>query len=148
MSDLRFRHVDTRVDAPVESWPAEALQAALERGSLVDWRRLAAAIRSDPWGEVARTVEQIASWGEHGPVDRLMGAVVDRARADLDRRAREQYAARVRDARASTGLSLRAFARLAGTSASRLSAYESGATAPSTTVLGRIEHVARRHAVS
>lgn len=145
-SDPGFRHVEGSPADPVETWPAEAIQAAIERGSLSDWRRLAAATRSDPWGRVARIVEEVTGWGEHDGVDALLQRVVARARDDVDAAARAHYARQVREARQRTGLTLREFARLAGTSASRLSDYERGRTAPTTDVLGRIEHVARRHA--
>ena len=57
---------------------------------------------------------------------------------------RRRHADRIRSLRAATGLSLRAFARRAGTSAARLSDYENAKTAPTTDVLGRIEAVADR----
>ena len=49
---LKFRNIDTSPDDPVETWPFEGILAAVERGALPDWRRLAAAIRADPWGPV------------------------------------------------------------------------------------------------
>jgi DNA-binding transcriptional regulator YiaG len=139
----RFRNVDVDPDAPVDSWPAEAIETLLSRGSLSDWRRLSAAIRANPWGPAARTVESVVGWGEHYGVDALMAEVIRHARAQLDAAARQRYAARIRRWRQKTGLSLRAFARLVGTSASRLSDYERGKVAPTTDVLGRIEHVAK-----
>ena len=145
-SHLRFRNVDADPAGPVEDWPDEALEIALDRGSLSDWRRVAASIRADPWGRVARSVERIAARGEHYGIDPLMLRVVARARAETDAAARARYAAVVREARERTGLSVRAFARLAGTSPSRLSSYETGGTAPTTEVLGRIEQIAERHA--
>jgi hypothetical protein len=51
-----FRNVSASPDDPVEQWPQEAIQAALERGSLSHWRRLARAIHADPWGPVATAV--------------------------------------------------------------------------------------------
>jgi len=53
---LRFRNIDASPDDPVETWPFEGILAAVERGTLPDWRRLATAIRTDPWGPVARQV--------------------------------------------------------------------------------------------
>jgi DNA-binding transcriptional regulator YiaG len=142
---VRFRNVDVDLDAPVDTWPAEAIEIILDRGSLSDWRRLSAAIRENPWGPAARTVENIASWGEHYGVDALMAGVVQDARRRFDRGARQTYAERIKRWRRKTGLPLRGFARLVGTSASRLSDYERGKVAPTTDVLGRIEQVARKH---
>ncbi len=140
----RFRNVSVDLAEPVEQWPDEAIETVLDRGSLSDWRRLSRAIRDDPWGPVARTVEAIAEWDEHYGVDRLMRRVIDRARSDIDAQGRARYAERIRRARASTGLSQRHLARLAGTSASRLSDYENAKVAPTTDVLGRIELVTER----
>lgn len=144
-SRLRFRNLDVDPSEPVETWPDEAVEQALDRGSLSDWRRIVDVIRADPWGRVARTTEAIIGWGEHDGVDALMRRAIDVARHDVDAAAREGYAAVIRDLRRATGLSMRAFARLVGTSASRLSDYENARTAPTTEVLGRIERIARRH---
>jgi len=56
MTALKFRNTIASPDDPVDTWPFEGILAAVERGSLPDWRRLAAAIRADPWGPVARQV--------------------------------------------------------------------------------------------
>ena len=45
---LAFRNLTTTPQAPVSQWPAEAVQAALERGDLADWHRIAAQIRVSP----------------------------------------------------------------------------------------------------
>ena len=64
---LRFRNIDASPDDPVETWPFEGILAAVERGTLPDWRRLATAIRTDPWGPVARQVlEAVQLRGENG----------------------------------------------------------------------------------
>jgi pimeloyl-ACP methyl ester carboxylesterase len=66
-----FRNVDFDSASPVDEWPAEAIETIMDRGALSDWRRLADAIRRNPWGPAARTVETIAAWGEHDGVDPL-----------------------------------------------------------------------------
>lgn len=55
-SDLKFRNVAGSPVDPVETWPFEGILAAIERGSLPDWRRLARAIEADPWGPIAQQV--------------------------------------------------------------------------------------------
>jgi hypothetical protein len=61
MTTLRFRNINASPDDPVETWPFEGVLAALERGTLPDWQRLAAAIVDEPWGHVARqTAEALA----------------------------------------------------------------------------------------
>jgi len=141
----RFRNVDFDPGSPVDEWPAEAIETIMDRGSLSDWRRLADAIRAQPWGPAARTVETIAGWREHYGVDPLMATVITRAREQFDLVGRERYAGQIRAWRRQTGMTLRQFAAAAGTSASRLSDYENAKVAPTTDVLGRLERVASLH---
>jgi len=61
---LSFRNVDVDVDAPLEAWPYEALIMLIERGTLHDWVRITRAVDDDPWGPVARQVEEYLSY-EH-----------------------------------------------------------------------------------
>ncbi len=142
---LRFRNLDFDPTTPMDLWPAEAIQTLIDRGSLSDWRRLADAIRHNPWGPAARTTETVIAWGEHYGVDALMSNVIRNAREDLTLQGRTEYAAQIRSWRTETGMTLRQFARAAGTSAPRLSAYENAKVSPTTDVLGRLSHVAAVH---
>lgn len=142
---LTFRNVEFDASAPIDDWPAEAIETLIDRGMLSDWRRLAEAIRRNPWGPAARTAENIASWGEHYGVDALVSGVIRGARDQVSRQGRAGYAAEIRAWRAETGLTLRSFAEQAGTSASRLSDYEKAKVAPTTDVLARLRHVADLH---
>jgi DNA-binding XRE family transcriptional regulator len=142
--DARIRNVDVDLTRSVSELHPEAVETILDRGSLSDWRLLAAEIGRQPWGRLVRTVEEIVSWNEHDGVDRVMSHVIGRARGRIDAEARAQYAAQIRRWRRQANLTLRQLAELAGTSESRLSAYENGRVAPTTTVLGRIERSAAR----
>jgi DNA-binding transcriptional regulator YiaG len=144
---IAFRNLDFDTSEPMDRWPAEAIETVMDRGSLSDWRGLAETIRQNPWGPTARTTETIAAWGEHYGVDALMTNVIRTAREDLTNRGRAEYAAQIRSWRKESGMTLRQFARAAGTSASRLSDYENAKVAPTTDVLGRLAHVARNAAV-
>ena len=139
---MQFRNLDFDPTAPVDQWPAEAIETVIDRGSLSDWRQLAEAIRGNPWGPAARTAEAVAGWGEHYGVDALMINVVRRARESVTLEGRAEYATQIRAWRTQTGMTLRQFARAAGTSASRLSDYENAKVAPTTDVLGRLSYVA------
>ncbi len=143
---LHFRNLDFDPTAPVDQWPAEAIETVIDRGSLSDWRALAQAIRQHPWGPAARTAETVAGWDEHYGVDTLMISVIRHAREDVALEGRAEYAAQIRSWRTQTGMTLRQFARAAGTSASRLSDYENAKVAPTTDVLARLRHVAGMHA--
>jgi DNA-binding transcriptional regulator YiaG len=139
---LSFRNLDFDTTQPMDRWPAEAIETVIDRGSLSDWRQLANTIRSNPWGPAARTTETIVGWGEHYGVDALMTEVIRHAREDITQRVRAEYAAQIRSWRLQCRMTLREFARAAGTSASRLSDYENAKVAPTTDVLGRLRHVA------
>jgi DNA-binding transcriptional regulator YiaG len=142
---VRFRNLDFNPTAPLDQWPAEAIETVIDRGSLSDWRQLAEAIRGNPWGPAARTAETVAAWDEHYGVDMLMAGVIRRARENVTLEGRAEYAAQIRTWRTQTGMTLRQFARAAGTSASRLSDYENAKVAPTTDVLGRLRYVAATH---
>jgi DNA-binding transcriptional regulator YiaG len=143
---VRFRNLDFDQDAPLDQWPMEAIETLIDRGSLSDWRRLAEAIRRNPWGPAARATETVIAWDEHYGVDALMSQVIRRAREDIALRGRCEYAAQIRSWRNQTGMTLRQFAAAAGTSASRLSDYEHAKVAPTTDVLGRLRYVAATQA--
>lgn len=138
----RFRNLDFDIQAPMDEWPAEAIETIVDRGTISDWRRLASAIARNPWGPTARTAETVVGWGEHYGVDALISRVISQARQDLVLEGRAVYAAKIRRWREQTGMTLRQFAQAAGTSASRLSDYENAKVAPTTDVLGRLGHVA------
>lgn len=63
----------------------------------------------------------MVGWDEHYGVDALMTSVIRHAREEITRRGRAEYAARIRLWRTQSGMTLRQFARAAGTPASRLS---------------------------
>lgn len=144
MSDLAFRNIDALPTDPVESWPFEGLVTAIERGSLSDWQRIAAAVRRAPWGPVSRGVQEYASYGEQADVAELLVEAVRRARATGDQADRAEVAGRVRAAVERSGLPARRFAVEVGTSSSRLSTYCTGAVQPSAAMLLRIERESQR----
>lgn len=143
MSPLAFRNVTVDPAAPVEQWPFEAVVTAVERGGIRDWRRLAAAVADDPWGPVARQVEEAVALTEpYGTGPLLLDVVADaRRQAEAAERAAvaEEVAALVR----ASGWSQREFAQRIGTSAPRLSTYLSGKVVPSAALMVRMRRVAR-----
>lgn len=140
-----MRNVDVDHARPVAQLHPDAIEAMLDRGSISDWRLLVEEIRRQPWGRLARLVDDIASRGEHYGVDQLMHRSIVRARRDADAGARRRFAARLRAMRHQAGLTLREVPELAGTSESRLSASENSRVAPTTTVFRRIEAVLHDH---
>jgi DNA-binding transcriptional regulator YiaG len=138
---LAFRNLTVEPEDPVASWPTEAVQAALERGDLGHWQRLAVEIGKQPWGPTARQVEEVLSHSRPYGVAELMERVIARARARAEQQERDQVAAEIRHALARSGLTRAQFASRIGTSASRLSTYLSGRVTPSATLLVRIRRL-------
>ncbi len=138
-----FRNVDASPDDDVRTWPYEALITVIDRGLVGDWKPVFAEVRRSPWGRVARRVEGYLSYREPDGVSTLFALAIERARDDADQRDRTEVAARVRGAIDRSGLTNREFARLVGTSASRLSTYVSGKVTPSAAMLVRIERASR-----
>jgi DNA-binding transcriptional regulator YiaG len=144
MSALKFRNITASVDDPVESWPFEGILAAVERGTLPDWRRLAAAVRRDPWGPVAQQVLEAVELSRPYGTTELLTAVIERARQDAVNEERDEVAGEIRDLVARSGLSRQDFALRLGTSRPRLSTYISGKVTPSAALMVRMRRVARQ----
>ena len=141
-TSLKFRNITASPDDPVDTWPFEGILAAVERGTLPDWRRLAATIRTDPWGPVAQQVlEAIRLARPYGTAELLEGVIAHARKVAADSE-REDVASEVRHLVESSGLSKRDFAERIGTSRSRLSTYISGKVVPSAALMVRMRRVA------
>ncbi|HEX2704599.1 MAG TPA: helix-turn-helix transcriptional regulator [Candidatus Lustribacter sp.] len=141
---VAFRNVELGQGTPLEHWPYEALVTVIERGTVGDWARLTRAIRREPWGEVARQVEEYLGQAQPWGVGPLLQRAVDAARAEAERSERETVARHVTDLIARSGLSQAEFAQRIGTSASRLSTYRTGAVVPSAALVVRMELLSAR----
>ncbi len=139
---VAFRNVEGSPTTPVAQWPYEALVAAIERGTLQDWRPILAEIRRSPWGPVARHVESYLGYESPYGVGPLLRRTIDRARADAVADERAAVARRVQELIERSGLTRDRFAREIGTSRSRLSTYASGKVVPSAALMVRMERVA------
>jgi len=148
MSALAFRNVESSPQDPIDSWPVEAIQTGLERGGLSEWRRLAAAVRADPWGQVARTVEEVLAYSRPFGVAEAMERVIARARRAAEEDERRAVADEVRRVIERSGMSRAEFASRVGTSASRLSTYATGKVVPSAALMLRMKRVSHGHAGS
>jgi hypothetical protein len=141
---LAFRNLTITPDAPVASWPTEAVQAALERGDLDHWQRIVAEVKHDPWGRIARQLEEVLTHSRPYGVADVMETVIARARASAEARERAEVAAEVRLAIVQSGLRRAEFASRIGTSASRLSTYATGKVTPSAALMVRIRQLRDR----
>ncbi|MGH3912006.1 MAG: helix-turn-helix domain-containing protein [Pseudonocardiaceae bacterium] len=143
---LAFRNLDLSPEGPVELWPTEAILTALERGGLGHWRRLTAAIYKDPWGPVARRVQEALEVSRPYGVGVLMTDVLTTARTRAEHTERAEVAAEITQLLAASGLARAEFAAAIGTSTSRLSTYLNGKVTPSAGLLVRMRRVAARRA--
>lgn len=144
MNPLAFRNVDVSPGDPVSTWPQEAVQTALERGGLTDWQGLAAAIEGDPWGPVARRMEEVLRYSRPYGVAAAFERAIARSRAVVEAGERATVAKEVVSLIRDSGLSRAQFASRIGTSASRLSTYASGRVTPSAALLLRMRALAQR----
>lgn len=142
MSTLAFRNIDVSPADPVSGWPIEAIQTALERGGLSDWRRLATAVDDEPWGPVARRIEEVLAYSRPYGITEAMERVITRARANAECSERDQVAQEVNRLIGRSGLTRTEFASRIGTSTSRLSTYATGRVMPSAALLIRMLRVA------
>jgi DNA-binding transcriptional regulator YiaG len=140
---LKFRNIEAAPEDPVETWPFEGILAAVERGTLPDWRRLAKAINANPWGPVAQQVIEALSLSRPYGTAELLEGVVSRAREDAVSSERNAVATEIRNLLEGSGLSRQDFADRIGTSRSRLSTYASGQVVPSAALMVRIRRVAK-----
>ena len=139
---LKFRNLTASPDDPVETWPFEGILAAVERGTLPDWRRLAKAIQADPWGPVAQQILEAVHLARPYGTTELLEGVVGRARKLAADSERCEVAAEVRRLVSDSALSRQDFADRIGTSRSRLSTYMSGKVVPSAALMVRMRRVA------
>lgn len=138
---LQFRNLEFDTTAPLAEWPSEAVLAMLERGNLTDWRRLKREIDREPWGRLARKVEQALEVSRPYGVSHLMERAIKQARDRAAEHERGEVAKQVRRYLNESGLTQAEFAERIGTSASRLSTYLSGKVTPSAALLLRMSRI-------
>ena len=137
---LSFRNLTVAPEDPVSDWGVEGILAAIDRGGLDDWAKVAAAVEAAPLGPVAGQLEEALEIAESVGAAALRGRVLDDARSTAEERSVRRLQELAREA----DLSQQGLAERIGTSRSRLSSYLSGAVAPSAVVVERLEAVVRR----
>lgn len=139
-----FRNIDASPDDPVAQWGFEGLLAAIERGGMRLWDRIAAELRRQPYGAVARLLEhEVINAVSHEGERELFRQVLARARRRSEQDAKIEVVKRLRSLLARSGLSQRDFAAQLGTSASRFSTYLNGKVTPGADLLIRAERIGK-----
>ena len=80
---LRFRNIDVSPSDPVETWSVEGLLTAIERGGIMDWRRVVAEVRADPAGEVALDLAEALELAEPSGAKQLLTHALAAAKQPL-----------------------------------------------------------------
>ena len=81
---------------PVEFWSTAAIRSALQSGDIATWKRIATALKRDPYGRTARQVEEILDGTRPSGIAKALWEVLERARAHLEANERAEVARHVR----------------------------------------------------
>jgi hypothetical protein len=128
----------------VEFWPTAALRSALQSGDIDTWKRIAAALKRDPYGRTARQVEEILEGARPFGISKALWEVLERARTHLEANERAEVARHVRLLIDRSGLNQQEFASRIGVAPEDLAAYLDGSTSPSAALMIRIRRLSDR----
>jgi hypothetical protein len=131
-------------DQPVEFWPTAAIRSALQSGDIDIWKRIAAALKRDPYGRTARQVEEILEGTRPYGISKALWEVLERARTHLEANERAEVARHVRLLIDRSGLNQEEFASRVGVAPEDLAAYLDGTTSPSASLMIRIRRLSDR----
>jgi hypothetical protein len=133
-------------DQPVELWPTAAIRSALQGGDIDTWKRIAAALKRDPYGRTARQVEEVLEGTRPYGISKALWEVLERARAHLEANERGEVARHVRLLIERSGLGQQEFASRIGVAPEDLAAYLDGSLSPSASLMIRIRRLSDRFA--
>jgi transcriptional regulator with XRE-family HTH domain len=131
-------------DQPVEFWPTAAIRSALQSGDIETWKRIAAALKRDPYGRTARQVEEVLEGTRPYGIAKALWEVLERARAHLEANERTEVARHVRVLIERSGLGQQEFASRIGVAPEDLAAYVDGSVSPSASLMIRIRRLSDR----
>jgi hypothetical protein len=131
-------------DQPVEFWPTAAIRSALQSGDIDTWKRIAAALKRDPYGRTARQVEEVLEGTRPYGISKALWEVLERARTHLEANERAEVARHVRLLIDRSGLNEQEFASRVGVAPDDLAAYLDGSTSPSASLMIRIRRLSDR----
>ncbi|BAX90553.1 transcriptional regulator [Mycobacterium shigaense] len=133
-------------DQPVEFWPTSAIRSAMQGGDIETWKRIAAALKRDPYGRTARQVEEILEGARPYGISKALWEVLDRARVHLEANERAEVARHVRLLIERSGLGEQEFAARIGVAPDLLATYLDGSVSPSASLMIRIRRLSDRFA--
>lgn len=131
-------------EQPVEFWPTSAIRSALQGGDIDTWKRIAGALKRDPYGRTARQVEEVLEGTRPYGISKALWEVLERARAHLEANERAEVARHVRLLIDRSGLAEQEFASRIGVEPEDLAAYLEGSESPSASLMIRIRRLSDR----
>jgi hypothetical protein len=131
-------------DQPVEFWPTAAIRSALQGGDIATWKRIAAALKRDPYGRTARQVEEVLGGSRPFGIAKALWEVLERARTHLEANERAEVARHVGLLIDRSGLARPEFASRIGVTAEELAGYLDGSTSPTAALMIRIRRLSDR----
>lgn len=139
---------DQPVDAEqsVELWSTAAIGEALQDDDIDVWRRIAAAVRRDPYGRTARQVDELGQRMPPNGISKAMREVLDRARVALEANERAELVRFMRSSIDRSGLDAREFALRIGVKLEILASYLDGSRTPAAPMIIRMQRLSGRFA--
>ncbi|MCV7378256.1 transcriptional regulator [Mycobacterium alsense] len=131
-------------DQPVEFWPTSAIRAALQGGDIATWKRIAAALKRDPFGRTARQVEEVLEGTRPYGIAKALWEVLERARTHLEANERAEVARHIRLLIDRSGLAEQEFASRIGVSPEDLRTYLDGSVSPTSALMIRMRRLSDR----
>lgn len=138
----QVRRPDT--DQPVEFWSTAAIHSALQSGDIATWKRIAAALKRDPYGRTARQVEEILRGTRPVGIAKALWEVLERARTHLEANERAEVARHVKLLMDRSGLVQQEFASRIGVAPEDLATYLDGSVSPSASLMIRMRRLSDR----
>ena len=128
----------------VEFWSTAAIRSALQGGDIATWKRIAAALKRDPYGRTARQVEEVLGGTRPSGIAKALWEVLERARTHLEANERAEVARHVRLLMERSGLGQPEFASRIGVTPENLAAYLDGSASPSASLMIRMRRLSDR----
>ena len=128
----------------VEFWSTAAIRSALQGGDIATWKRIAAALKRDPYGRTARQVEEVLEGTRPFGIAKALWEVLERARTHLEANERAEVARHVRLLVERSGLGQPEFASRIGVAPEDLAAYLEGRASPSASLMIRMRRLSDR----
>jgi hypothetical protein len=128
----------------VEFWPTAAIRSALQGGDIATWKRIAAALKRDPFGRTARQVEEVLEGTRPYGISKALWEVLERARTHLEANERAEVARHVRLLIDRSGLTDQEFASRIGVAPEELGTYLDGSVSPTSALMIRMRRLSDR----